>query len=48
MREPKEILINGKTLEKILEDHKHWLNRDIDGFKQCKFKRCRFKRCRFK
>ena len=33
MREPKEILINGKTLEKILEDHKHWLNRDIDGWK---------------
>lgn len=31
-REPKEILINGKTLEKILEDHKHWLNRDIDGW----------------
>ena len=33
MREPKEILINGKTLEKILENHKHWLNRDIDGWK---------------
>ena len=32
MREPKEILINGKTLEKILEDHKHWLNKDIDGW----------------
>ena len=32
MREPKEILINGKTLEKILENHKHWLNRDIDGW----------------
>ena len=32
MREPKEILINGKTLEKILEDHKHWLDRDIDGW----------------
>lgn len=32
MREPKEIFINGKTLEKILEDHKHWLNRDIDGW----------------
>lgn len=33
MREPKEIIINGKTLEKILEDHKHWLNRDIDEWK---------------
>ena len=32
MREPKEILINGKTLENILEDHKHWLNKDIDGW----------------
>ena len=32
MREPKEILINGKTLEKILENHKHWLNRDIAGW----------------
>ena len=32
MREPKEILINGNTLEKILENHKHWLNRDVDGW----------------
>ena len=32
MREPKEILINGNTLEKILENHKHWLNRDIAGW----------------
>ena len=32
MREPKEIFINGKTLEKILEYHKHWLNKDIDGW----------------
>ena len=32
MREPKEIIINGKTLEKILEDHKHWLNKDINGW----------------
>ena len=33
MRESKEIFINGNTLEKILEDHKHWLNRDIDEWK---------------
>ena len=33
MREPKEILINENTLEKILENHKHWLNRDIDEWK---------------
>ena len=32
MRESKEIIINGKILEKILEDHKHWLNKDIDGW----------------
>ena len=32
MRESKEIFINGNTLEKILEDHKHWLNRDIAGW----------------
>ena len=32
MRKPKEIIINGKTLEKILENHKHWLNKDIDGW----------------
>ena len=36
MREPKEILINGKTLEKILEDHKHWLNRDCEDWKSMK------------
>ena len=33
MREPKEILINGNTLEKILENHKHWLNKDVDEWK---------------
>ena len=33
MREPKEIIVNGNTLEKILEGHKHWLNRDIDKWK---------------
>ena len=32
MRESKEIFINGNTLEKILENHKHWLNKDIDGW----------------
>ena len=30
MREPKEIEINGKTLDIILEEHKHWLNKDIE------------------
>lgn len=33
MREPKEIFINGNTLEKILENHKHWLNKDVDEWK---------------
>ena len=32
MRESKEIFINGNILEKILENHKHWLNRDIAGW----------------
>lgn len=36
MREPKEILINGKTLEKILENHKHWINRDCEDWKSMK------------
>ena len=32
MRKPSEIIVNGKTLEKILEDHKHWLKEDIEGW----------------
>ena len=32
MRKPSEIIINGKTLEKILEDHKHWLKEDVEGW----------------
>ena len=36
MREPKEILINGKTLEKILENHKHWINRDCEDWESMK------------
>ena len=32
MRKPSEIIINGKTLEKILEDHNHWLNEDVEGW----------------
>ena len=31
MRNPKEIIINGKSLDKILEDHRHWIYRDIDN-----------------
>ncbi len=33
MRELKEILINDTTLEKILENHKHWLNKDVNDWK---------------
>lgn len=25
-------IINRKTLEQILEDHKHWLMKDVDGW----------------
>lgn len=32
MRKPNEIIVNGKTLNKILENHNHWLRRDIKGF----------------
>jgi len=32
MREPKDVIIKGKTLEQILTDHLHWLNRDCDGW----------------
>ena len=34
MRKPSEVIINGKTLEEILENHKHWLMQDIDGWKE--------------
>ena len=32
MREPKDIIINGKTFDVVLEGHRHWLNEDIDGW----------------
>lgn len=34
MRKPSEVIINGKTLEEILENHLHWLKRDVDGWKK--------------
>lgn len=34
MRKPSEVIINGKTLEEILENHLHWLKRDVDGWKE--------------
>ena len=34
MRKPNEVIINGKTLEEILENHLHWLKRDVDGWKE--------------
>ena len=34
MRKPSEVIINGKTLEEILENHKHWLKRDVNGWKE--------------
>lgn len=30
LREPKDVIIDGKTLEQILIDHKHWLDEDWD------------------
>lgn len=32
MRKPKEIVINNKTLEQILKEHRHWLNKDCEGW----------------
>ena len=32
MREPKDITINNKTLDAILEEHKHWYNENCDGW----------------
>lgn len=32
MRKPSEVIINGKTLAKILENHQHWLRRDVGGY----------------
>lgn len=34
MRKPSEVIINGKTLEEILENHLHWLKRDVDDWKK--------------
>ena len=34
MKKPSEVIINGKTLEEILENHLHWLKRDVDGWKE--------------
>lgn len=34
MRKPSEVIINGKTLEEILENHLHWLKRDVDSWKE--------------
>ena len=31
MRKPNEIIVNGKTLNEILENHNHYLRRDIKG-----------------
>ena len=36
MREQKDIIINGKTLAEIFENHKHWLNEDCEGWKDMK------------
>ena len=32
MRKPSEIIVNGKTLEEILENHKHCLKEDVEGW----------------
>lgn len=32
MRKPSEVIINGKTLDEILERHQHWFCRDCVGW----------------
>ena len=32
MRKPNEIIVNGKTLNEILENHNHWLRRNVKGW----------------
>ena len=34
MRKPSEVIINGKTLEEILENHRHWLMGDVEGYEE--------------
>ena len=34
MRKPSEVIINGKTLEEILENHFHWLMEDVEGYEK--------------
>ena len=34
MRKPSEVIINGKALDEILENHLHWLKQDVDGWKE--------------
>ena len=40
MRRPEEIIINNKTLEQILINHKHWLYGDCDGWENMKADLC--------
>ena len=40
MRQPKDIVINGKTLEQILIDHQHWVNKDCDDWENMKANLC--------
>jgi len=36
MRRPEDIIINNKTLEQILIEHKHWIYKDCDGWENMK------------
>ena len=36
MRKPKDVIINGKSLDIILKEHQHWLNKDCDGWENMK------------
>jgi len=36
MRKPEKIMVGGKTLAEILENHLHWWNEDVDGWEDMK------------
>lgn len=38
MREPKDIMIDEKSLQELIDDHQHWLNQDCEGWENMRLK----------
>ena len=32
LRDPKDVIVNGRSLDDIIQDHLHWLKEDVDGW----------------